>query len=67
MWLSCEPNNVIAERVGWSDAKVSQFFTERQLAVSEKPGTPEYTRANHAEDAFQKPIYNIWKQQEMCL
>ena len=64
MWLRCEKQELIADEVGWSQPKVTDFITKRQMAVSDKPSSPEYTRANHAEEAFKTPIYNIWKQQE---
>ena len=34
------------------------------MTISDKPDAPEAVRAKHAEEAFARPLYNVWKQQE---
>jgi DNA modification methylase len=64
MWMLCSTQEEIVRRVGWSEGKVVDFLRKRQLSISEQTATPEYTRAHHADEGFQVPIYNVWKQQE---
>jgi hypothetical protein len=64
LWLACGLQEEIAQRVGWAVGKVSEFFTKRTSSFSEKTDSQEYARAHHAEESFDRPLYNVWKQQE---
>lgn len=63
MWLACGTHEEIAERVGWARSKVTEFVDKRQMALSDKTDSGEYSRARHGNEAFERPLYNVWKQQ----
>ena len=62
LWLACHEQAEIASIVGETPARVNQIVAD--LPKLDSLAKPDQTSANHAEDGFQVPIYNIWKQQE---
>ena len=60
MWLSCHTQEEIAEATGWSRPTVTSFVENENVFLSDKTVA---AKANHADEAFQVPIYNVWKQQ----
>jgi transcriptional regulator with XRE-family HTH domain len=60
MWLACHTQEEIADATGWSRPTVTSFVENENAFLSDKTVA---AKANHADEAFQIPIYNIWKQQ----
>lgn len=61
MWIACHTQEEIAEATGWSQPTVKSFIENEKDFLSDKT---QQSKANHADESFQIPIYNIWKQQE---
>ena len=65
LWLACHTQKEISSLVGVDQSTISRmvstFMQKRDLAFLHKG---HWTNADHAEEGFQTPIYNIWKQQE---
>ena len=61
MWLACHTQDGIAEKIGVPqktvDDWIKTFSDYGQMSDSAK------TLASHTDEKFEKPIYNIWKQQ----
>jgi hypothetical protein len=64
LWLSCHTQMEIADSVGWAQSKIADFISKTQLRFSDKNDSPEHARAIHTDEAFEKPLYNVWKQQQ---
>lgn len=59
LWLSCHTQEEIAEAVGWSQQKTSDFTKNGQVSDFGKTSLATFTDPD-----WKPPIYNIWKQQE---
>ena len=61
-WLACQSDEEIAEREGLTRRAVEPILAD--FLDLEKLPKSLRTAADHADEAFQPPFYNIWKQQE---
>ena len=62
LWLACYTQEEIAEAVGWERQTITDWI--KDFADFGHMSESGITLANHADEKFERPIYNIWKQQE---
>jgi hypothetical protein len=62
MWLACHTNAAIGQAENLTEEAV-RLITQKSPDL-DKLGKSHSALAGHADEAFQTPIYNVWKQQE---
>jgi hypothetical protein len=62
MWLACGTQEEIASATDCDQATVKRTIDGFMQIVSENQ--THKSTANHADESFQIPLYNVWKQQE---
>jgi transcriptional regulator with XRE-family HTH domain len=61
-WMACYTQDEIAEREGISKAAVNEVCLE--FSDVKNLNKSNLARAEHADEDFAVPLYNVWKQQE---